>query len=420
MKLQSKITIATVGLSILSTFSVGGMVLTLSYNNGIKQIQNELTSTIRIVEDGQGDAISTALLAVNGHEMTLGFVETDGNTTLLQDAAGPLSKPNLQTKTMNLADGEKLIFAASADNVVNATVNSFVLALILAALASTLASVVSWLILKSDLRNIKDLIAKAGRLAAGEKVSLEKVSGSREIVILSNSLAQMVAKLQDLNSQMQEFLGDASHELKTPLTVIRGYLEILRDSKVSDPQQISKAIDRAHKESIRMQEIISDILLLAELGEKRDPVRSPINFEGLFEEAFVELQAHQQERPIVINSNQHSDFIGSPELLNRFMQNVISNILKYTPANAEVNLNIVQTPVGFEVIVDDAGPGIPNIMPNQTITAFTRFDESRSRNAGGTGLGLSIMAKIIENHGGSLQLTKSSLGGLRVSAFLPN
>jgi hypothetical protein len=102
VKLQSKITIATVGLSILSTFSVGGMVLTLSYNNGIKQIQNELKSTIRIVEDGQGDAISTALLAVNGHEMTLGFVETDGNTTLLQDAAGPLSKPNLQTKTMNL------------------------------------------------------------------------------------------------------------------------------------------------------------------------------------------------------------------------------------------------------------------------------------------------------------------------------
>ena len=420
MKLQSKITIATIGISLISTLSVGGLVLALSYNNGIKQIQRDLSEVIQIVENTQDDAVSTALLAVNGREMTLGYMEIDGNVTLLQDAAGPLSSSNLELKTMGIADGEKLIFAASNKDVTDSTANSLFLALAIAALTSALASLVSWFILRSDLKNIKRLIEAAGKLANGEKINFENLKGSSEIVNLSNSLTQMVIKLQDLNRQMQEFLGDASHELKTPLTVIRGYMEILSNRNLTDPQQIERAILNAHKEAIRMQELVSDILTLAELGEIRESAKSPINFEKMFSEVFTDLETQQPERPIVINSNQHSAFIGSEELMIRYMRNVISNIIRYTPAQAEVTLNIVQTPVGFELIVDDAGPGIADLKPTEKIVAFNRFDDSRSRNSGGTGLGLSIMAKIIENHGGALELSKSSLGGLRVSAFLPN
>jgi two-component system OmpR family sensor kinase len=420
LKLQSKITIATIGISLISTLSVGGWVLALSYNNGIKQIQRDLSQVIQIVESTQDDAVSTALLAVNGREMTLGYMEIDGNVTLLQDAAGPLSSSNLELKTMGLADGEKLIFAASNKDVTDSTANSLVLALAIAALTSALASLVSWFVLRSDLRNIKRLIEAAGKVANGEKVSFENIKGSSEIVDLSNSLTQMVTKLQDLNRQMQEFLGDASHELKTPLTVIRGYMEILSNRNLTDPQQIERAILNAHKEAIRMQELVSDILTLAELGEIRESAKSPINFEKMFNEVFTDLETQQPERPIVINSNQQSDFIGSEELMIRYMRNVISNIIRYTPPQAEVALNIVQTPVGFDLIVDDAGPGIADLKPNEKIVAFNRFDDSRSRSSGGTGLGLSIMAKIIENHGGALELSTSSLGGLRVSAFLPN
>ena len=420
MKLQSKITIATIGISLFSTLSVGGLVLAISYNNGIKQIQRDLSEVIQIVESTDDDAVSTALLAVNGREITLAFMENDGNVTLLQDSAGPLSSSNLEQKTMSLADGEKLIFASSNKNVTESTLSSLFLTLAIAALTSGFASLVSWFLLRSDLRNIKRLIRAAGKLANGEKVNFENTKGSSEIVDLSNSLTQMVTKLQDLNRQMQEFLGDASHELKTPLTVIRGYLEILGNRNAADPQQIERAIQSAHKEALRMQDLISDILTLAELGEIRESTKSPLNFENIFNEVFTDLESQQPQRPILINTNQHSDFIGSKDLLIRYMRNVISNIIRYTPEDAEVVLNIVQTPVGFDLIVDDAGPGITDLKPNEKIVAFNRFDDSRSRNSGGTGLGLSIMSKIIENHGGALELSKSRLGGLRVSAFLPN
>jgi signal transduction histidine kinase len=395
--------------------------LGISYNSGVKQIEQELVAAIEFVESSKDDAVTSALLAVGGRELTLAFVEADGSTTLLQDSAGELTDSHLEKKTMGLADGEKLVFAASSKSVFDSTINSLMLTLGLSSIVAALGILIPWLTLRIDLKSIKTLTLDAQRIASGNLSELAKhKKGSSETQNLSAALSQLIEQLQATNLQMQEFLGDASHELRTPLTVIRGYLEMLETNKDISSEQAERAIDRAHKEALRMQAIIADILLLAELGEERALDFSPITFEDALAPILSDLNAQNSERRVEVISNQHSPFIGSSELFQRFFQNAFSNIRRYTPIDAAVSVHIVQSPVGFELNIDDAGSGIAGIEAGAQVTAFRRFDESRSTAVGGSGLGLSIMSKIAKKHGGEMRLSRSSLGGLRISVFLPS
>lgn len=420
MKIKTKVTLATVGVATLSSFVVGAAGLAVNYNSGIQQIGQQLGDAISLVENSNEDAVTTAQLAVSGREITLAFVQSDGLVTVLQDSAGNLNDQAIVKREMALADGEKLIFAGSKAAVIESTKSSLILTLLLASLVATIGIITSWFVLKTDLRNLKRITIDAQKIASGNLTELKTLSGSSEIGELSGALSELVDKLQESNIRMQEFLGDASHELRTPLTVIRGYLELLEKNREISSDQSSRAISRAHQEALRMQMMISDILLLAELGEERVQPMAQVQLEEIFLAQIEDLRIQNPKREIEIISNQHSPCIGADELLIRFMQNALSNIRRYTPEDARVKVSIVQSPVGFEINIDDAGPGIPELSGGRQITAFRRFDESRSRGLGGSGLGLSIMSKIIERHGGEMLLAESNLGGLRVSAFLPN
>lgn len=420
MKIKTKVTLATVGVATLSSFVVGAAGLAVNYNSGIQQIRQQLGDAISLVENSNEDAVTTAQLAVSGREITLAFVQSDGLVTVLQDSAGNLNDQAIVKREMALADGEKLIFAGSKAAVIESTKSSLILTLLLASLVATIGIITSWFVLKTDLRNLKRITIDAQKIASGNLTELKTLSGSSEIGELSGALSELVDKLQESNIRMQEFLGDASHELRTPLTVIRGYLELLEKNREISSDQSSRAISRAHQEALRMQMMISDILLLAELGEGRVQPMAQVQLEEIFLAQIEDLRIQNPKREIEIISNQHSPCIGADELLIRFMQNALSNIRRYTPEDAQVKVSIVQSPVGFEINIDDAGPGIPELSGGRQITAFRRFDESRSRGLGGSGLGLSIMSKIIERHGGEMLLAESNLGGLRVSAFLPN
>ena len=419
MKIRTRVTLAMVGVATLSSFTVGAVGLAVSYNSGIQQIRKELGAAINVVENSTEDAVTTAQLAVSGREITLAFVESDGSVTLIQDSAGDLSAPSIEKREMALADGEKLIFAASKAAVIEAASNSFLLILLLSSIVAAFGIFISWVILRNDLKSIRRLTADARKIASGNLAELEKLSGSSELVELSTSLTELINKLQSSNQKMQEFLGDASHELRTPLTVIRGYLELLEKKSEISSEQSVKAISRAHQESQRMQAIISDILLLAELGEERSQTIENLNLKEIFEPLVEDLKIQEPKRSVEMISNQHTEFFGARELLVRFLQNALTNIQRYTPSDAQVRVSIVQSPVGLEINIDDSGPGIAGLSESGEVTAFKRFDDSRSRGSGGSGLGLSIMAKIIENHGGEMRLTRSALGGLRVSAFIP-
>ncbi len=198
--------------------------------------------------------------------------------------------------------------------------------------------------------------------------------------------------------KMQEFIGDASHELKTPLTVVRGYAEMLMKE--------STYAARIHEESLRMGRIIDDLLMIAALDEGRRNEEVDFDLSEIIQREVDDLGALQSARTIeAVLAPLH--LRTERRLVESLIANIFTNIKVHTPENAPVRVTITS----HELIIEDGGPGLKE-MPTKP---FERFDTSRSRETGGSGLGMSIIQKSVAHLGGKLTFGKSDLGGLKIS-----
>jgi signal transduction histidine kinase len=413
VKVAAVVSIATAAAGLL----VGAGVLQLQLNSSMGNLAGNLERLVLKVQQTKDDPLSFALNEVKSKDITLAYMQEDGKVTILQSSAGSISSPTVLRRWVNLGFGERLIFGVSQNSILQARDNAFWWAVSFVATASMFTGLVAWLLMARDLKLITQLIEDAKSIAGGKSVTITKAKGSRELGELSGALSEMVQQLQDSKNQMQTFLSDASHELRTPLTVIRGYLEIL--AKGVDSEQASRAVDRAQNSAMRMQKLITDLLTLAELGELPDIHREPLRFSDIYGEMVEDLKNAQPKRKITLQDSQSTDFEASRELITQFFANAFANLRAHTAATAKLRISVVQTPVGVQLDFEDAGPGIPTLTEENSQTVFKRFDENRVGGSQSSGLGLSIMAKVIELHGGELRLSRSELGGLRVSAFLP-
>ncbi|MFM8447741.1 MAG: sensor histidine kinase [Candidatus Nanopelagicaceae bacterium] len=209
------------------------------------------------------------------------------------------------------------------------------------------------------------------------------------------------SKLNSAAKGMQEFIGDASHELKTPLTVIRGYSELLSNS----PEQSEKYAKRINEESLRMNKIIDQLLKIAALDEglRQQPTAIDIS---------EYLKSHIEDL-LVLQPNRQVTYISKPltikapyDLVDTMLTNVITNARVHSPESAPIQISID----GKTVTIEDGGPGLKEI-PDKP---FKRFDTSRSRETGGSGLGMSLIQKSAKELGAKLTFGKSELGGLKV------
>lgn len=219
--------------------------------------------------------------------------------------------------------------------------------------------------------------------------------------------------------RMQRFLGDASHELRTPLTVIKGYSEMLSKGQMTDAVDRTRAYSRVNSEIERMENLIHDLLLLAELGESRPTTFEEIDLTELTKAHVNDFELFNNGRKIDILLEENCHLKGSREHLNRLIQNCLSNIVRHTPADAAVSISLKSKGKKAHLLIEDGGPGLPESAYRSEIAAMNRFDPSRSRESGGSGLGMSIIAAIIQEHNGKLELRKSELGGLAVEVELP-
>jgi signal transduction histidine kinase len=219
--------------------------------------------------------------------------------------------------------------------------------------------------------------------------------------------------------RMQKFLGDASHELRTPLTVIKGYNEMLSKGQFSELADQARAFSRVNSEIERMESLIHDLLLLAELGESRPVDFDEVDFDELVLAHVNDFKLFNKERTVSTAIPNDCTVHGSREHLNRLIQNCLSNIVRHTPADAAVSISLKTIGKRAELIIEDGGPGLPESAYGTEIKAMNRFDPSRSRDSGGSGLGLSIIAAIVQEHKGALKLSKSKLGGLAISIEIP-
>jgi signal transduction histidine kinase len=287
---------------------------------------------------------------------------------------------------------------------------------------------------EEDYRLISISISGGDRLLLADslKATDENFSDNLIRLILFTCVADLIAialsylvirrnnrKLQaDSLARMQSFLADASHELRTPLTVIKGYSEMLSKGQISTESDRQRAFERVNSEIVRMENLIHDLLLLAELGETSVPIREEVNLSDLLGSYSRDFKTLHSQRSVSIEIEEGLTCLGSREHLRRLIQNILNNISRHTPDDASVHIKLSRSSKKLILLIEDGGPGLPENSYRDGIELLNRFDSSRSRESGGSGLGLSIIAAIVHEHGGSLSLRKGSLGGLAVEITL--
>lgn len=220
-------------------------------------------------------------------------------------------------------------------------------------------------------------------------------------------------------ARMQEFLGDASHELRTPLTVVKGYVEMLSKKQLVTAEDQDRAFTRVGTEINRMENLIRDLLLLAELGESGSRDIEKMDVSELLSAHGTDFTTLNPGRKVVLKIENDLAVVASRDYLSRFIQNAFTNIMRHTSADAAVTITCSKSGKNVLIMIEDAGQGLPESAYAENIRSLIRFDKSRSRENGGSGLGMSIMSAVIEKLNGTFSLRKSALGGLAVVASLP-
>ncbi len=350
-------------------------------------------------------------------------------TDVTRAAEKPISKSGavkLRIATYSTGNGEWLVVGASLSSTDDQFGKSLVRTMRLSLLiALFMVILVYWLILRA-LRPIVRVTRDAQAIAEGDlDRELSTDVGTSEIGLLTNSLLAMVNTLRlavqrtsRSEALMREFLGDASHELRTPLTVIRGYIEILNSGQELSEEQRERAMSRLVSESQRMSQTINDLLLLAELGEVRHEMSETVDLSALVANHVRDFSDQHNNRTVKSAIASDVKVVGNAEQLSRMISNVLSNILRHTPPDAEVDIILSKIDQMAVVVFDDAGPGLSSELYARTKEGFQRFDRAHSKTGGGFGLGLSIISSIVQRHGGTLSLSPSPLGGLRTHITL--
>lgn len=218
----------------------------------------------------------------------------------------------------------------------------------------------------------------------------------------------------------QQFTANVSHELKTPLTSISGYAEIIRDG-IALPDDIPAFAGRILNDTKRLIALVNDILELSRLDEKQltgDPV--PVNITSLIGEAAAELSDIADRKQLQVSlSGDNATVTGHEKLLRELFHNIIENAIKYTPDGGSIDISVSHTANGVCCTVADTGIGIPAEHQPHVFERFYRVDKSHSRATGGTGLGLAIVKHVAEIHNAALSLTSSENVGTTISVTFP-
>lgn len=212
-----------------------------------------------------------------------------------------------------------------------------------------------------------------------------------------------ITELKRLEQMRKDFLANVSHELKTPITSIKGFSETLLDGAMEDRKLREYFLTIILKESDRMQNLIADLLDLSKIEQQGFKLQmGSVNLNMLLEEIEVMLRGKAVNKTIdlQLQTAQVVTIPGDPHRLKQIFLNLISNAIVYTPAGGKVLVSLEESPHWVSVKVSDTGIGIEKAEIPRIFERFYRVDKARSRNTGGTGLGLSIVKHLVEAHRG--------------------
>jgi len=282
-----------------------------------------------------------------------------------------------------------------------------------------LTAVLAWLAARSALRPLSVMTKRAELVTAGRpEARVGPIGGTDEIARLTAAIDEMLERLQSAFAAQQRFVQDASHELRTPITIARGHLEVL-DPQREEPAAVQAEINLAVSELERMGRLVERLLLLARAGEIPADRMRRIDAGALVEEAVARVRGDADrtwrvERPAV-----DATVYGDHDALVDVLSNLFANAIRHTQDDGTIDVVVATSTDGVHITVIDDGDGIPPALLPHLFDRFTRADAARSRDAGGAGLGLAICRAYVEAHGGTIVARATPGHGATFDITLP-
>ena len=238
---------------------------------------------------------------------------------------------------------------------------------------------------------------------------------------LAENVKNYLAQIERERQIRQEFFSNASHELKTPITSIQGYAELLESGMIQDENMKLDFAGRIKKEAINMTGLINDILMISRLEAKDAQVTvSDVRISPLLEDIVESLKPQAAKSQVFIHTDcQPICFRANPQQMKELLGNLMSNAVKYNHPGGQVWVNIRERGEQLLIRVRDNGMGIPENSLERIFERFYRVDKGRSRKQGGTGLGLSIVKHIVNYYHGSIQVKSQLEKGTEFTVTIP-
>ena len=234
---------------------------------------------------------------------------------------------------------------------------------------------------------------------------------------LARAFNVMLDEQQDLESRLRQFVADASHELRTPVSVILGIAELWRRGELRSRDERDEAIHRIGVSGTQMGRLVEDLLLLARLDEGRPLQSQPVDLTRMVHGVVVDTMTTDPTRDIGLDAPFAVVVDGDEDSLRQVAVNLVSNAIGHTPHEAHVRVRVFQQGDGAVLEVRDSGPGMTHEDAARAFDRFWQADSSRSRK--GAGLGLAIVRRIVDAHHGEVTFSSDVATGTRVIVSLP-
>ena len=341
----------------------------------------------------------------------------DGLHIGIPEHASPFGRIRFSAQTVAAPGGARYtVLVGEGSQVVRSTVKTVVIALAIAApIVIAVSAGATYMLVARSMRSVDAIRSRVADISTSDLAERVPVPESRdEIAALAETMNEMLARIEAGHTAQQRFVGDASHELRSPLATIISALEVAD----AHPELLDKelAAGTLIPEAYRMQALVDDLLLLARADERGLVIRrEDVDLDDLADDEAqrlrreTSLDVHTELTPIRL--------VGDARALSRVLRNLLENAALHAVSRIDV---AVASGGGDAVVsVADDGPGIPAADRERVFDRFVRLDQDRSRSGGGAGLGLAIVREIVAAHHGSVAVDDRPGGGTRMTIQLP-
>lgn len=422
------------GVSVITITAV--LILSVFYSYSDKQLKEQLRVVETVVEAELNESGNTAFITNNidpniritlispsgkviadniedastldNHANREEIIEAKKNGEATVTRNSDTQKEKVYYFAKQLDDGNILRVSSQATNIGN-FFKDYIVYILICILAVIIAAVfVSFAITKSIIKPIRRL---------GQNLDdVDKFKFDDELQPLVNALLQQKRKQKMLDKQKKQFTANVSHELKTPLTSIAGYAELI-ETGMAKEEDIKPFAGVIRKQALRLVSLSEDIIQLSQLEESddEDMTFESVDLYDIANKCVEALTINALNKNVTLSLSGEQCYIrGKAQLVEEMVYNLLDNAIRYNKENGTVTVTVTPLSKGASVSVKDTGIGIPAKYQDRIFERFFRVDKSRSKATGGTGLGLAIVKHITQLHGADLKLESEEGKGTQI------